>query len=75
MDTKYEALPEAAERIVYVRAIEVAELPDDVKSHAGGLERVYAVYTEAGERVALVKDRTMAFALARQNELAPVSVH
>ena len=31
--------------------------------------------TEMAETMALVRDRALAFALARQNDLAPVSVH
>ncbi|MYA88929.1 MAG: DUF1150 family protein, partial [Boseongicola sp. SB0662_bin_57] len=36
---------------------------------------VYAVHSSDGERLALVKDRSLAFILARQNDLAPVNVH
>jgi hypothetical protein len=41
----------------------------------GGAETLYAVHNAEGGRLALVADRTMAFILARQNDLAPVSVH
>ena len=40
-----------------------------------GLDRLYAVHRPDGERLALVRDREMAFALARQNDLAPVNAH
>jgi len=33
------------------------------------------VHDAAGERLALVADRKLAFLLARQNDLAPVTVH
>jgi len=33
------------------------------------------VHSEAGERLALVRDRKLAFILARQNDLTPVTVH
>ena len=52
-----------------------AELPDEVKSQVDGLDTLYAVHRADGERLALVKDRGMAFVLARQNDLAPVTVH
>ena len=42
---------------------------------AQGLEQLYALHDAAGERLALVRDRSLAFMLARQNDLAPVSVH
>lgn len=75
MNTKYEGLPEAAEKIVYVRPIAVADLPEELQEQAGGLDTVYAVHRDTGERVALVANRTLAFALARQNDMAPVNVH
>ncbi|MGB8815411.1 MAG: DUF1150 family protein [Paracoccaceae bacterium] len=79
MNTKYENFPGALangnERIVYVRAVAVADLPDEIREQAAGIEVLYAVHRPDGERLALVKDRGMAFALARQNDLAPVNVH
>ena len=74
MDTQYEFKQEA-DLIVYVRAVEVADLPEDVRAQAEGLDRLYAVHDATGERLALVKDRHLAFVLARQNDLAPVTVH
>ncbi len=62
-------------RIVYVRSGEVSELPEDVQEQVGDQTRLYAVHRADGERLALVRDRGMAFALARQNDLAPVTVH
>jgi hypothetical protein len=75
MDTKYDFGPEAGERIVYVRPVAVADLPDDMRQQAMGLETIYAVHDATGERLALVKDRQLAFIVARQNDMAPVSVH
>ena len=62
-------------RIVYVRPVAVADLPEEVKREVGGLETLYAVHDSDGERLALVRDRKLAFVLARQNDMAPVSVH
>lgn len=75
MDTKYDFGPEAGERIVYVRPVAVADLPDELREQAMGLDTVYAVHDASGERLALVKDRKLAFIVARQNDMAPVSVH
>ncbi len=75
MDTKYNFGPVVDDRLVYVRAVDVAELPEDVRDQAGGADQIYAVHTADGERLALVRDRKMAFVLARQNEYAPVTVH
>lgn len=75
MDAEYDFETGSGERIVYVRPVAVTELPEDVRSQLGGLDHLYAVHAADGERLALVKDRWMAFALARQNDLAPVSTH
>ena len=61
--------------IVYVKPVAVADLPRDVRDAAEGATELYAVHTAEGERLALVRDRRLAFVLARQNDLAPVSVH
>ncbi len=75
MDTRYDFGPEAGERIVYVRPVAVADLPEEVRQQAMGLDTIYAVHDASGERLALVKDRKLAFIVARQNDMAPVSVH
>ena len=77
MNEKFDFGPEAEtdDQIVYVRPVAVADLPKEVREQAMGLDKLYAVHSADGERIALVKDRTMAFVLARQNDLAPVSVH
>ena len=63
------------ERVVYVRPVSTAILPDDVREELGNIDEVYAVHSAAGERLALVAERDMAFVLARQNDLSPVAVH
>ncbi|WP_425072324.1 DUF1150 family protein [Sagittula sp. S175] len=62
-------------RTVYVRSVKAADLPDEVREQVGNRETLYAVHRADGERLALVKDRKLAFVLARQNDLAPVTVH
>ncbi|WP_435166673.1 DUF1150 family protein [Falsirhodobacter sp. 1013] len=63
------------DRLVYVRPVLVAELPQDVQDQAEGLDTLYALHSADGEQLALVKNRHMAFQLALQNDLAPVNVH
>ncbi len=75
MDTKYQGLPGVGARIVYVRPVLVADLPEALREQAEGLETIYAVHRPDGQRVALVADRGMAFALSRQNDMVPVSTH
>mgnify|MGYP001628233685 FL=1 len=53
----------------------VADLPEDMREQAMGSETLYALHTADGERLALVRDRRLAFVLARQNNMDPVTVH
>lgn len=75
MNTKLETLPKSDIRIAYVRPVNVAELPQDIRDEAAGLDQVFAVHNADGERLALVKDKQMAFLLARNNDFVPHSVH
>ena len=75
MHSKYDFPDMTEERIVYVREVDVAELPEEVQEQAEGAETLYAVHDADGERLALVKERKLAFLLARQNDYAPVAVH
>lgn len=75
MDSSYE-LGNAGERpIVYVRPVKVDDLPEEIREQAMGSSLIYAVHSEDGERLALVRDRRLAFILADQNDMAAVSVH
>jgi len=75
MYTKFDFGHEHENRIVYIRKVPVDELPDELRDQAEGAEALYAVHAADGERLALVKDRSLAFILARQNDFAPVTVH
>lgn len=75
MDVKFAGLPQTEDSIVYVRPVAVAELPEELRAQIGGLSTVYSVNRPDGERLALVADRRLAFALARQHDLAPVNAH
>ncbi|PYF09227.1 uncharacterized protein DUF1150 [Rhodobacter viridis] len=65
----------AGERIVYVRSVPVTEIPEEIRERVGHVEHMYALHNINGERLALVRDRNMAFVLARENEITAVSVH
>lgn len=75
MDQRYEMNLGDAARIVYVRQVPVKDLPQELRAHAPAEGTVYAVHDSDGQRLALVGNRELAFVLARQNDLAPVSVH
>jgi hypothetical protein len=65
----------AEDRTVYVREVMVADLPEEMQEEADGAKTLFAVHATDGERLALVKDRGLAFDLARQNNFWPVTVH
>lgn len=62
-------------KTVYVRPVKVADLPKEVQDQAEGYDALYAVHDADGAPLALVADRRLAFVLARQNDMTPVSVH
>lgn len=75
MNTKYDFKESDGQRLVYIRPVVVADLPEEIQEQAQGREKVYGVHSSDGLCLALVKDRKLAFALARQNDFAPVEVH
>ena len=75
MYSKYDFGQDQDDRIVYVRQVTVDELPEELRAQMPGIDTLYAGHKADGERLALVKDRKLAFVLARQNDLAPVTVH
>ena len=75
MDTKFDFAKHGLERRVYVRTVAQADLPEDMQAETEGYETVYAICSEDGERLALVRNRELAFAVARTNDFVPVSVH
>lgn len=69
-------------KLVYIRAVQACDIMDDLLDENGELEfdvddgdTLYSVHAGDGERLALVGDRELAFAAARQHEMNPVSVH
>ena len=74
MNTKFE-FPQSAQALVYVKEVAIEELPSEVRAEAGDVDHLYAVHNADGEQLALVADRQLAFVLARQNDMDPVTVH
>lgn len=75
MYEKFDFPMEENNRIVYVKEVAVADLPEDLRDAAGDADKLYAVHDAEGQQLALVSDRNLAFVLARQNDYAPVAVH
>lgn len=74
MQTPYDFGAEERQ-IVYVKTVAAANLPAEVQAQLDGKDHIYAVHNEAGEQLALVADRKLAFILARQHDFSPVAVH
>ena len=66
--------PHEAAPLAYVKGVRAEDLPEGLKVPKG-IEMLYAIHGENGEPLALVGDRRVAFAVARQNSYRPVSVH
>ncbi len=75
MHTKYDFRDLDTDKIVYIRPVDVADLPKDVREQALGAEVIYALHNAQGERLALVANRRMAVALAEEHDMTPVAVH
>ena len=74
--TDKEAFYECKEdRIVYIRSVDVEDLPDNIRLQLPKDKSLYAVHNSEGVRLAIVEKRDMAFVLARQNDLSPVMAH
>ena len=62
-------------KLVYVKPVCVADLPEEVREQADGLDTLFAVHDSDGQQLALVADRKLAFPLARQHDMQPVTLH
>ena len=74
MDTKFD-LENHGKDIVYIKPILAADLPAEMRTTVGDLKKLFSVHNADGERLALVADRKLAFHLARENNMEPVTVH
>ena len=67
-------LPKLSSSTVYVREIDVASLPDKLRSQVEGMETIYSLNADDGAQIALVITRELAFSVAREHDLLPVMV-
>jgi hypothetical protein len=61
--------------LVYVKPVLVADLPEALRDKAGDVETLFAVHNTKGQQLALVADRDLAYALARQHDMRPQTLH
>ncbi|MEM6467731.1 MAG: DUF1150 family protein [Pseudomonadota bacterium] len=73
--TDHPTLKPDTKPIVYVRSVDVEDLPQDMRDRAGKADNLFSIHSEDGNVLALVADRELAFRVARRNSFAPVSVH
>ena len=66
--------PSGDKRIVYVREVKTADLPEEIRATPRSTTSTPSTPPN-GQVLALVPDRAQAFIVARQNEFSPVSVH
>ncbi|MEM9837955.1 MAG: DUF1150 family protein [Pseudomonadota bacterium] len=68
-------------KFCYVREVLAKDVREDLEMELDATfsfeddSVLYALYADDGSRIALMSDREIAFAAARQHELTPLSVH
>ena len=74
--------PFANKKLCYVRPVFAKDVRDEIEREAEKSADVfeddsilYALHADDGSRIALMSDRDIAFAAARQHEMTPLSVH
>ena len=75
MHSKYDFSHFDTDDLVYIKMVEVTELPLDLQRQVGSDKTLYAVHKADGERVAVVENRALAYSLARDNDLTPMTLH
>ena len=75
MHSKYDFSHFDTDDLVYIKTVEVTELPLDLQRQVGPDKTLYAVHKADGESVAVVENRALAYSLARDNDLTPMTLH
>lgn len=74
MNTKFD-LTEMSANIVYLKPMDTADLPDELREQAGDLEKIFAVHNGQGEQVAYIANLTFAAHLADEHNMQIVTLH
>ena len=75
MHSKYDFSHFDTDDLVYIKTVAVTELPLDLQRQVGPDKTLYAAHKADGERVAVVENRALAYSLARDNDLTPMTLH
>ncbi len=69
-------------KVCYIRPVFARDVRDEIEREARDAcelfdddSVLYALHADDGSRIALMSDREIAFAAARQHEMTPVDVH
>lgn len=77
MNTPYPFVPaeKQTDKLAYVRQIAREALPAELQAQVPDDAQIWGIHDAQGKCLALTANRGLAFSMARQNDLAPVSVH
>ncbi len=62
-------------RAVYVRPVDVSDLPEDIQQELGDIDKVYAICDDEGTQLALVNGQDLAYSVARHHDYEPYSLN
>ncbi len=68
-------LSEMGTNIVYLKPMNTADLPDELREQAGDIKQIFAVHNGEGEQVAYIADLAFAAHLAAENNVQIVPLH
>jgi hypothetical protein len=63
------------DRIVYLKPIDKADLPEEIFEETGEIEQLWSVHNSEGEQLALVGDLAQAYDMAREFRYSPMTLH
>ena len=63
------------DRIVYLKPIDKADVPDEVFEEIGDIDQLWSVHNSEGEQLALVGDLNQAYYMAREFSYSPMILH
>ena len=61
--------------IVYMKKVDISDLPDDVQSELDDTKPIFGVFDEEGSQIALVDDEFFAREMAREHKFNLHSLH
>lgn len=62
-------------KAVYVRALNVADLPHEIQKELGNLQTVYGIFDSEGTQLALVNGERLAYSVAREHDYQPQALN